>query len=184
MNETPEHDEKNSNFWKELVKLILLSLVIVVPFRFYIAQPFIVDGTSMAPTYETGDYLIVDELSYRFKTPERGSIVIFEHPRDSKTLIKRIIGLPGETVTITDGLVTIINSEYPEGFALDEPYVKLFRKDSSTRTLGVDEYFVLGDNRAASSDSRIWGPVPKENIIGRPIIRLLPPALFPGDNSK
>ncbi len=174
-----------SNFWKELFKLVFLSLLIVVPFRLFIAQPFIVDGASMDPTFETGDYLIVDELTYRFKMPERGSILIFKYPRDpSKSFIKRIIGLPNETVSISDGQVTIINREYPKGFGLDEPYVKLNRKDNSSYILGTDEYFVLGDNRLGSADSRVWGAVPEENIIGRPIIRFLPPALFPGDNSN
>lgn len=175
----------NSNFWKELIKLVLLSLVIVVPFRLYIAQPFIVEGASMDPTFQTGQYLIVDEISYRFKTPERGSVLIFKYPKDpKKSFIKRVIGLPNETVSIAGGQVTIINSQNPDGFVLDEPYVKLVKSDSGTFTLGEDQYFVLGDNRKASADSRIWGPVPEANIIGRPVIRLLPPTLIPGDSSK
>ncbi|MDO8569189.1 MAG: signal peptidase I [bacterium] len=175
----------NSNSLKELVKLILLSFLIVVPFRIYIAQPFIVDGASMDPTFETGDYLIVDELTYHFRTPERGSVLIFKYPKDpSKSFIKRVIGLPGEKVSISDGQITIINVKNPEGFILDEPYVELSKKDSADYILGVEEYFVLGDNRLASLDSRIWGPVPENNIIGRPIIRFFPPALFPGDDSK
>ncbi|MBI2673735.1 MAG: signal peptidase I [Candidatus Zambryskibacteria bacterium] len=175
----------NSKFWKELVKLIFLSLLIVVPFRLYIAQPFIVEGSSMDPTFETGDYLIVDEFTYHFKTPERGSVLIFKYPRDpKKSFIKRVIGLPGEKVSISNGQITIVNTEHPEGFSLDEPYVKLVKKDSADYIIGEDEYFVLGDNRLASADSRIWGPVPKVNLVGRPIIRFFPPTLFPGDNSK
>ncbi|MDO8590322.1 MAG: signal peptidase I [bacterium] len=175
----------NSNFWKELIKLVLISLLIVVPFRVYIAQPFLVDGASMDPTFETGDYLIVDELTYHFKQPERGSVVIFKYPKDPrKSFIKRIIGLPNETVTLSDGQVTIVNTAYPDGLVLDEPYVVLRKSDNLSYTLGPGEYFVMGDNRLASADSRIWGSVPEENIIGRPVIRLLPPALFPGDNSN
>lgn len=175
----------SSNFWKELVKLVLLSLLIVVPFRLYIAQPFIVEGASMDPTFETGDYLIVDELTYRFRTPERGSILIFKYPKDPrKSFIKRVIGLPREKIRISDGEITITNVEYPEGFILNEPYVELSKLDSSDYILGAGEYFVLGDNRLASADSRIWGPVPEKNIVGRPIIRFFPPALFPGDNSN
>jgi len=175
----------NPNFWKELAKLILLSLLIVVPFRIYVAQPFIVEGSSMDPTFKSGEYLIVDEISYRFHTPERGSVLIFKYPKDpKKSFIKRVIGLPNETVSINNGQVTIINSLNPEGFVLDEPYVKLAKLDSSTYALGEREYFVLGDNRAASADSRMWGPVPEANIIGRPVIRLLPPTLVPGDSSK
>src|SRR3990167_1865452 len=174
----------NSNYWKELIKLIFLSFLIVVPFRIYIAQPFIVDGASMDPTFTTGDYLIVDELTYHFKTPERGSVLIFKYPRDPrKSFIKRVIGLPGERISIANGKVTITNVEHPDGFLLDEPYVELSKKDNSDFILGAKEYFVLGDNRLASLDSRIWGPVPEKNIVGRPLIRFFPPAFFPGDNS-
>lgn len=175
----------NANFYKELVKLVLLSLLIVVPFRIYIAQPFIVEGASMDPTFETGDYLIVDELTYHFRTPERGSILIFKYPKDpKKSFIKRVIGLPEERVSIAGGQITVTNAKHPEGFLLDEPYVELGKSDSADYILGAGEYFVLGDNRLSSADSRIWGPVPEDNIIGRPIIRFFPPALFPGDNSK
>ena len=178
-------DKSPWNFWKELIKLIALSLLIVVPFRLYIAQPFIVDGASMDPTFETGDYLIVDELSYRFKTPERGSILIFKYPRDPrKSFVKRVIGLPGETVSISLGQVTIINTQHPNGFVLDEPYVEDSKKDTMNYTVGVGEYFVLGDNRLSSSDSRIWGLVPEKNIIGRPVVRFYPPTFLPGDNSR
>ncbi len=177
-------DKSSSNFWKELIKLVLLSLLIVVPFRLYIAQPFIVDGASMDPTFETGDYLIVDELTYRFKAPERGSVLIFKYPRDPrKSFVKRVIGLPGETISISEGQVTIINIEHPEGLTLNEPYVKLVKKDSVDYVLGLGEYFVMGDNRLSSADSRVWGPVPEVNIVGRPIIRFFPPALFPGEYS-
>jgi signal peptidase I len=172
------------NFWQELGKLILLSLAIVIPFRLFIAQPFVVEGASMDPTFGNGDYLIVDEVSYRFTDPERGSVVVFRYPKDpSKSFIKRVIGLPGDIVSIKDGRVSIMNAEYPEGLAIDEPYVKLEKKDNLTYTLGEREYFVMGDNRARSSDSRIWGPVPEDHIIGRPIVRFLPPAVFPGDIS-
>ena len=182
--DTPGETNGRKDFWKELGKLILLALVIVVPFRLYIAQPFIVDGESMDPTFKTGHYLIVDELSYRFKTPERGSVIVFKYPKDpSKQFIKRIIGLPGETVVIKDGAVTIVNAENTDGFILDEPYVKLAKPDTATYTLSEEEYFVMGDNRLRSSDSRIWGPVPKDHIVGRPILRVMPPGFFPGDLS-
>ncbi|MEX2013899.1 MAG: signal peptidase I [Parcubacteria group bacterium] len=175
----------NTNFYKETLKLVILSILVVVPFRMYVAQPFIVEGASMDPTFHTGDYLIVDELTYHFKTPERGAVIIFKYPKDpSKSFVKRVIGLPGERVSITDGRVTIINTENPEGLTLDEPYVELKKSDNSVHDLGTGEYFVMGDNRLSSSDSRVWGPVPEDKIIGRPIIRFFPPAFFPGDNSR
>ena len=175
-------DENSSNFWKELLKLVLLAVVVVVPFRLYIAQPFIVDGASMEPTFHTGNYLIVDEITYQFREPERGSVLVFRYPKDPKKhFIKRIIGLPGEMVSIKDGVVTITSSEHPSGLVLDEPYVELEKKETLSYTLGIGEYFVMGDNRAQSADSRIWGAVPEKNIIGRPIIELFPPAFLPGD---
>ncbi len=175
----------SSNFWKELIKLVLLSLLIVVPFRIYIAQPFIVDGASMDPTFSSGNYLIVDEITYRFRAPERGSVLIFKYPVDPrKSFIKRVIGLPGEKVSIVLGQVTITNAEYPDGFVLNEPYIKFIKKESADFSLGPKEYFVMGDNRLGSADSRMWGPVPEANIIGRPIIRLFPPALFPGNETQ
>jgi|SRR3989344_1268873 len=167
---------------RETLKLLFISLAIVIPFRLFIAQPFIVEGASMYPTFDNGDYLIVDELSYRFKGPERGSVLVFRYPKDpSKSFIKRVVGLPGELVALEDGGIVITSSEHPQGLALEEPYVKLKKGDKLSYALGQGEYYVLGDNRAQSADSRLWGPVPEDNIIGRPIIRLLPPAILPGN---
>jgi signal peptidase I len=174
--------EQSKDFWKELLKLVLLAAIIVIPFRLYIAQPFIVDGASMDPTFATGQYLIVDELTYHFHAPMRGSVLIFKYPLDtSKYFIKRVIGLPGETVTIKSGAVTVIE---PDGskLTLDEPYVKMTKSETEAfKQLGPNEYFVMGDNRYGSADSRLWGPVPSEDIIGRPIIRVWPPTLWPGN---
>jgi len=185
MDEVTPISTKN-NFWKELIKLVFISLVIVIPFRLYIAKPFIVNGASMDPTFETGNYLIVDELTYQFHGPERGSVLIFKYPVDpSKSFIKRVIGLPGETVSISKSEVTIFNAENPDGFTLEEPYIEFKKEDTETRyVLGEGEYFVMGDNRIGSADSRAWGPVPETNIIGRPIIRFFPPAFWPGDYSE
>ena len=172
------------NFWKELFKLVLLAVVIVIPFRLYVAQPFIVDGLSMYPTFDNGHYLIIDEVSYRFREPARGDVLVFKAPPNpEKYYIKRLIGFPGETIMINDGQVTITNKENPDGLKLAEPYVKFPKDEVLTIILEENEYFVMGDNRASSSDSRVWGPLPKENIIGRPVMRFFPPALFPGDIS-
>jgi signal peptidase I len=175
--EAPQ-DKNHSDFWKELAKLIALAAVIVIPFRLFVAQPFIVDGASMDPTFSTGQYLIVDELSYHFEAPKRGSVLIFRYPLDTtKYFIKRVIGLPGETVSIENGVVSI------NGAPLDEPYVKLPKNDNESYTLAQGEYYVMGDNRFASADSRLWGPVPVKDIIGRPILRFWPFSIWPGDET-
>ncbi len=177
--------EKN-NLWKDIFKLFAIAVLVVLPFRLFIAQPFVVEGASMDPTFKSSDYLIVDEVTYRFDTPERGSVLIFKYPRNPKKyFVKRVIGLPGEKVSINNGQVTIINTENPDGFKIEEPYV-LFGKldDNESYDVGPDEYFVMGDNRSGSSDSRIWGNVPKDKIIGRPILRVYPFAIWPGNESE
>ncbi len=166
---------QKSSFFKELITYAVIALVIVVPVRMWIAQPFVVSGSSMDTTFKDGEYLIVDEITYRFKEPARGDVLIFKYPQNpSKYFIKRLIGLPGETVTVKNDVVTIINTDHPQGIALNEPYIHSKTFGDVNITLSDDEYFVMGDNRLVSSDSRVWGPLPKEDLIGRPIIRLLP----------
>jgi len=169
----------------DTIKFIVLALIIVTPIRMFIAQPFIVSGSSMDPTFATGQYLIVDELSYHLGDPKRGDVIILRYPNDTKKFfIKRVIGLPHETVEIQNGAVTIKNMEHPEGFAMSEPYIKYTKNDTMTKMLGEGEYFVMGDNRAASSDSRYWGVVPRDLVVGRALVRLLPiasAAVLPGN---
>ncbi|MDO8579276.1 MAG: signal peptidase I [bacterium] len=175
---------KNGSFWKEIVYYIIFALLIVIPIRVWIAQPFIVNGSSMDSTFLDGEYLIVDELSYRFREPERGAVLIFKYPEDpSKYFIKRLIGLPGETIDIKSDMVTITNEKNPLGIVLNEPYIYSRSLGDGRITLDSDEYFVMGDNRMVSSDSRVWGPLPKSDLVGRPFIRLLPITkidFFPG----
>jgi len=180
-----EKTMKMSSFFGEVIKFVLIAVFVVLPIRLYIAQPFIVSGSSMDPTFLNGEYLIVDELSYRFEDPHRGDVIVFRFPQDtSKFFIKRIIGLPGETVHLEGTAVRIENKEHPEGFFLDEPFLALNTRNFLRIQLDDNEYFVMGDNRPASSDSRIWGPLQKEYIIGRAFVRLLPVNkfnLFPGE---
>lgn len=173
---------------KELVRFALIALIVVVPIRVFIAQPFIVSGSSMIPTFQNGQYLIVDELSYRIGEPQRGDVVVFRYPNDTKKFfIKRIIGLPGETIDIKKGEITIINTTHPEGFALDQNYVENHSAENAHTTLTTDQYFVMGDNRTGSFDSRSWGPVQRNLLVGRAYLRLFPInkiSLMPGDYYK
>ena len=161
----------------EIIRFAVLAVIIVVPIRMFIAQPFIVSGASMDNTFENGQYLIVDQVSYYLDDPARGDVVIFRYPRDpSKFFIKRVIGVPGDTVTIEEAVVTVTNADNPEGFTLDEPYVKSMQATAPfSEVLGPREYFVMGDNRDQSSDSRVWGVLQEERIIGRAWLRLFPP---------
>jgi signal peptidase I len=167
--------QKNS-FFRELVTFIFIAVVIVLPFRMFVAEPYIVSGTSMFPTFDTGHYLIVDKLSWKFTPPARYDVVVMIFPKDTtEDFIKRIIGLPGETVVIKNGAVSIINADHPNGFVLDQSFVQYPKTDDNmTVTLKSDEYFVMGDNRAGSYDSRYWGPLPASDIIGHPVLRLWP----------
>ena len=169
---------------KDLFTLALLIVLVVIPIRVFVISPFVVDGESMHPTFENLDYLIVDELVYDFHAPARGDVIVFRYP-DNPSLfyIKRIIGLPGETVSINHGVVTITTVS-GENLTLAEPYIV---NEDATYTekvsLSSGDYFVMGDNRPNSSDSRVWGSLPRQNIIGRVDLRLLPikkSGFFPG----
>jgi len=159
----------------EITKIVIIALVIVIPIRYFLFQPFFVRGQSMEPNFENGDYLIVDELSYHFRGPERGEVVVFKYPQDpTQRYIKRIIGLPGETVEIREGKV-IISNENGSQVLNESDYLSGIPTPGEIQvTLGENEYFVLGDNRPASSDSRRWGSVPRDDIIGRVFIRAWP----------
>lgn len=167
-------------FWltfREIAEVVVISLFTVYIIRTFLMQPFLVSGASMEPNFKNGHYLLIDELSYRFREPKRGEVIVFRYPGDERTFyIKRVIGLPGERVAIKDGQVTIYNSEYPDGFLLEERYLP---EDISTSgnvdtALSEDEYFVMGDNRYYSFDSRNWGTLTRDEIIGVARLRLFP----------
>lgn len=172
---------------KDLFILALLIIVVVIPIRVFVISPFIVEGESMHPTFENLDYLVVNELIYYFHAPARGDVIVFRYPNNPSIFyIKRIIGLPGDTVSIDHGVVTVTAAK-GEVLQLQEPYIvnedATYTKDT---ILAEGDYFVMGDNRPNSSDSRFWGSLPRKDIIGRVDLRLLPlshVSLFPGEAS-
>lgn len=168
----------------ELIQFAFIALLIVIPVRWFIAQPFIVSGASMENTFHTDEYLIIDQLSYYFEEPQRGDVIVFRYPKDpSKFFIKRVIAIPGDHIDIQGSVVKLTDKDGKE-VTLKEPYIKSMAENTSlTEKLGDREYFVMGDNRDASSDSRVWGILNKDKIIGRAFLRLLPFSkmdLFPG----
>lgn len=163
----------------EIVEITAVAFAAVFLIRSYLIQPFLVSGSSMVPNFSDGDYLLVDELTYHFRAPERGEVVVFRYPKDESVyFIKRIIGLPGEKIKINDNKITIFNDANKNGLALDENYIP-----RNSLTVGNAEfdvpagsYFVLGDNRVYSFDSRNWGMLSEKDIIGLVQLRLWPPA--------
>jgi signal peptidase I len=198
--EVKPKQEKEEGFWGfvfDLAKIVILSLVIIIPVRTFLFQPFFVQGASMEPNFHDGEYLIVNELGYKktvvgtednnfftvepFKELKRGDVAVFRYPNNPKEFfIKRIIGLPGEKIEIKNGNVIVYNQENPNGGVLNE---KLYIPDKKGKTdcdgrcvfeLEDDEYLVLGDNRNHSSDSRRWGALSKDYIIGKVFLRAWP----------
>jgi len=188
-NPSPKQPKKENFIW-DLVKFAAGAFIIVYVIRMFVVQPFIVSGLSMYPTFNNADYLVIDELSYRFEAPSRGDVLVFRHTVDpadpsdpandknpSDFYIKRIIGLPGERLVSNDGIITVYpNASSTIGTTLNEPYIESDHKsyDSWSVSLGPSEYWMMGDNRNESSDSRYWGPLDRSFFIGRPIVRMFP----------
>lgn len=173
-----ENQPTAKSFLWELIRIVLIAFVLMVGFRVFVAEPFVVSGSSMVPNFHNREYLVVDKISYRFSEPARGDVIVFRYPKDtSQYFIKRIIGLPNEKVQIVDGRVKVYNSEHPDGSLITEAYLPnndvTFGQDTVVN-LGSDEYYVLGDNRLGSSDSRVWGILPKHDIIGTAWLRAFP----------
>jgi signal peptidase I len=192
--QAPEPRSSAFSFIFEMIKIALLAFVIIIPIRVFLFQPFFVQGASMEPNFEDNEYLIINEFGYKqtkigfgdttllkvepFKEIKRQDVVVFHYPKNpSQFFIKRVIGLPGEKIQVKNSQVTIFNEAHPEGFVLDESaYLSPEVKTAGDLTvhLAPDEYFVMGDNRMFSSDSRSWGPVTKDRMVGRVMLRAWP----------
>lgn len=182
----------------EMAKVFLLAIVIIIPVRVFLFQPFFVQGSSMEPNFEDGEYLVISEFGYKetevglsdrirftvdpFKEISRQDIAVFRYPKNpDQFFIKRVIGLPGEAVEIRNNKTIIYNKIHPDGFVLDESaYIGpgVITQDSRRVALGDDEYFMMGDNRMQSYDSRAIGPIRKDKVIGRVLLRAWPVERF------
>jgi len=192
--ENEEESLTAGQFFLEMVKVFVLAAVVIIPVRVFLFQPFFVQGQSMRPNFEDGEYLVVNEFGYKktsvgigetdfftvspFRDLSRQEPIVFRSlETDGQYLIKRVIGLPGESVKIENSKVMIANRVHPEGFLLDESsYLgkTVLTTDMKAITLQSDEYFVLGDNRTQSRDSRFFGPIKESMIVGRVLIRAWP----------
>ena len=178
LEDTPGFGRQFLIFGWELTKVIVISLAIIIPVRYFLIKPFYVKGASMEPNFHDYEYLIVDELSYRFALPQRGDVVVFRYPQDPRQFfIKRVIGLPGETVKMVDGRITIINKLHPEGLIIEESYLSKSMVTNGPNEVAFqqNQYYLMGDNRTSSLDSRIFGPVDKSAVIGKVLFRGWPP---------
>lgn len=164
----------SGDFVIEVIKVVVISLAIILPVRYFLIQPFYVKGASMEPNFHDYEYLIIDEISYRFNSPVRGQTVVLHDPRDpSQFFIKRVLGLPGETISFKNGKVQINGVDIDEAAYLAGDVVTTSPTNHPV-VIGDNEYFLMGDNRSASYDSRRFGPVDESELVGRVWIRAWP----------
>jgi signal peptidase I len=170
------------SFFLDIIETVVIALSIFLIIYLFVVSPHQVNGQSMVPNFQSGEYVLSDKISYRTGNPKRGDVIVFHAPEAANCpkgtgcdFIKRVMGLPGETITVHDNHIYVNNQP------VEEPYLPaefqtlpgLATKDKSI-TLGPDEYFVCGDNRPYSSDSRAWGPIHKSDIVGKAFFRYWP----------
>ncbi|MBD3279892.1 MAG: signal peptidase I [Candidatus Pacebacteria bacterium] len=175
--------QKIGALFLDIVETIVIALSIFLVVYLFFMQPHQVNGQSMVPTFQSGEYLLTDKVSYRVGDPSRGDVVVFHAPEEAHCpegtgcdFIKRVLAVPGESVQVTNNQIIVNGTPLAESYipadfqTLPGSFVK-----GRTVTLGPDEYFVVGDNRSYSSDSRTWGPIKKSDIVGKAFFRYWPP---------
>ena len=187
---TQENDTKQASTpsktwrgWQENLTLIAIALCLALLIRTFVAEPRYIPSESMVPTLYEGDRLVVEKVSYHFQQPRTGDIVVFQPPAElqrrgyskDQAFIKRVIGVPGEIVSVTNGKVYLNGQPLSEDYIAEPP-----NQPFPPVQVPENEFFVMGDNRNNSNDSRYWGFLPKENIIGRAIFRFWPIDRFGG----
>ncbi|ELS01362.1 signal peptidase I [Xenococcus sp. PCC 7305] len=179
---SPEQQEEN--IVVEIVKTLVTAAILAFGIRTFVAEARYIPSESMQPTLEINDRLIIEKISYRFRTPQRGDVVVFRPTEELKkqgykeAFIKRVIGLPGDTVEVKNDRVFVNGQELAEKYIYvpnnDPGYQPRPQKPYGPTKVPEDQYLVLGDNRNNSLDSRSWGFVPQKNLIGRATVRFWP----------
>lgn len=174
---------KIGEFFLDIIETLVIALSIFLVVYLFAMQPHQVNGQSMVPTFESGEYVLTDKVSYKLRDPQRGEVIVFHAPETANCpkgtgcdFIKRVLALPGETVAVSNNSI-IVNGQPLSEVYIPDSYQTLpgeFTK-GRTVTLGPNEYFAVGDNRPYSSDSRAWGPITKDDIVGRAFFRYWPP---------
>lgn len=169
--------KKISLFFLDIIETGVIALSIFIIVYLFIFQPHEVKGNSMHPSFEHADFLLTDKISYRFNNPQRGDVIVFKAPLNTQfDYIKRIIGLPGENIAVREEQIYINGKKLEESYLPDDFSTRSgrFLKNDQTANIPLGEYFVMGDNRNHSSDSRDWGTIPRENIVGKVWLRYWP----------
>ncbi len=160
---------KRSHLVRDIVEIVAITVVIFIALRFTI-QSYYVNGTAMQPGLKVNEFVLVNKVAYRIQAPQRGDIIVFHYPLDTaKDYIKRIIGLPGDTITMDSTHIQV------NGLTLNEPYISApYNPQAFKLTVPPDHYFVMSDNRVSTDDSRTWGTVPRNYIIGKAVMVFWP----------
>jgi signal peptidase I len=155
-------------FFLDILEVVVFAIAIFLFVYLLILRPHKIKGASMEPNYPDGEYLLTEKISYYRQNPQRGDVVVFKPPvTEDDEFIKRVIGVPGETISFQNGKVYVNNQELEESYIDVPTYGSTFLSDGKEYTVPEGQYFVLGDNRPHSSDSRVWGPITKDKVNGK-----------------